>query len=70
LAADCSYCHGEDGKGDEEIPAIAGMDAAKLAKLLADFKSGAVESDMVDFVGDISEQDMADIAAYYASLPQ
>ncbi|MBT8071621.1 MAG: c-type cytochrome [Gammaproteobacteria bacterium] len=69
LAADCSDCHGEDGKGDEEIPAIAGMDAAKLAKLLADFKSGAVESDMVDFVGAISEQDMADIAAYYASLP-
>ena len=68
LAADCSDCHGEDGKGDEEVPAIAGMDAAKLAKLLADFKSGAVESEMVDFVGDISEQDMADIAAYYASL--
>jgi cytochrome c553 len=69
LAADCADCHGEDGKGDEEVPGIAGMEAEKLAKLLADFKSGAVESEMVDFVGDINEQDMADIAAFYASLP-
>ena len=28
LSADCSDCHGEDGLGDEEVPAIAGMDAA------------------------------------------
>lgn len=34
--------------------------------MLADNKSGAVESEMIDYVGGISEQDMADIAAYYA----
>ena len=66
LAVDCADCHGDDGKGDEEVPGIAGMDAAEHAKKLADFKSGAVESEMVDYVGDLSEQDMADIAAYYA----
>ena len=69
LASDCADCHGDDGKGDEDTPAIAGMDAAEHAKQLADFKSGAVESDMADFVGDLSEQDMADLAAYYATLP-
>ena len=70
LAVDCADCHGDDGKGDEDIPSIAGMDAAKHAKALADFKSGAVESeDMIDYAGDLSEQDMADIAAYYATLP-
>jgi cytochrome c553 len=70
LAVDCADCHGDDGKGDEDVPAIAGMDAAKHAKALADFKSGAVESeDMIDYAEDLSEQDMADIAAYYATLP-
>ena len=69
LATDCADCHGDDGKGDDEVPGIAGKDAAEHAKMLADFKSGAIESEMSDYVGDLSEQDMADIAAYYASLP-
>ena len=72
LAADCTDCHGDDGLGDGDIPAIAGMDAAKLAKTLADFKSGARKDEnemMVDFVEDLSEQDMADVAAYFATLP-
>jgi cytochrome c553 len=70
LAVDCADCHGDDGKGDEDVPAIAGMDAAEHAKALADFKSGAVESeDMIDYAEDLSEQDMADLAAYYATLP-
>lgn len=70
LSGDCASCHGEDGLGDGDIPAIAGLDAAKIAKELADFKSGArVDEDemMVDFVADLSEQDMADLAAYWAS---
>ena len=69
LSEDCSACHGEDGLGDEDIPGIAGKDAAVHAKQLADFQSGAVESEMVDYVEGLSEQDMADLAAYYATLP-
>ena len=72
LAVDCADCHGDDGLGDEDIPAIAGMDAAKQAKELADFKSGArpdEDENMIDSVADLSEQDMADIAAYFATLP-
>ena len=69
LASDCADCHGDDGKGDEETPALAGMDAAEHAKKLADFKSGEVESEMADYVGDLSEQDMTDLASYYATLP-
>ncbi len=69
LAVDCADCHGDDGMGDEDTPAIAGMDAAKHAQALADFKSGAVESeDMADYAENLSEQDMADLAAYYATL--
>ena len=72
LAVDCADCHGDDGLGDEDVPAIAGMDAAEHVKALADFKSGArpdEEENMVDSVADLSEQDMADLAAYYATLP-
>jgi cytochrome c553 len=72
LAADCADCHGDDGLGDEDIPAIAGMDAAKHAKALADFKSGARPDEdemMVDSVAELSDQDMADLAAYFATLP-
>jgi cytochrome c553 len=71
LAVDCADCHGDDGLGDEDIPAIAGMDAAKQAKELADFKSGArpdEDENMIDSVADLSEQDMADLAAYFATL--
>ena len=72
LAVDCADCHGDDGLGDEDIPAIAGMDAAKQLKELMAFKSGEredEEEDMIDSVEDLSEQDMADLAAYYATLP-
>lgn len=69
LSVDCADCHGENGLGDEEVPGIAGMDAVEHAKMLADFKSGAIDSEMADYVGELSEQDMADLAAYYATLP-
>ena len=72
LAVDCADCHGDDGLGDEDVPAIAGMDAAEQLKELMAFKSGEredEEGDMIDSVEDLSEQDMADLAAYYATLP-
>lgn len=72
LAVDCADCHGDDGLGDEDVPGIAGMDAAEHLKELMAFKSGEredEEGDMIDSVEDLSEQDMADIAAYFATLP-
>ena len=69
LAADCADCHGDDGLGDEQIPRIAGLDTAELLRKLTDFQSGAVESEMVDFIEGYSEQDLRDLAAYYATLP-
>jgi len=69
LSIDCADCHGDDGLGDEHIPRIAGLDAADLLKKLTDFQSGAVESEMVDFIEGYSEQDLLDLAAYYATLP-
>jgi cytochrome c553 len=71
LAVDCSDCHGEDGKGDDETPALAGMDEAEQIAALKAFASGE-RVDETDMMGDIaielSEKDMADLAAYYKSL--
>jgi cytochrome c553 len=71
LSVDCVDCHGEDGKGDDETPAIAGMDEAEHIAALKAFASGE-RIDETEMMGDIakelSEEDMACLAAYYKSL--
>jgi cytochrome c553 len=70
-AADCADCHGDDGMGDEDNPKIAGLDAAKHVELLKGYKSGEIPDEdemMIDSVSGLSDQDMADLAAYYAGL--
>ncbi len=72
LATDCADCHGADFKGDEDITGLAGKDAAYLVAEMKKFKSGErVDEDgmMKDYVADLSDQDMEDLAAYFASLP-
>jgi cytochrome c553 len=71
LSVDCADCHGEDGKGDDEFPALAGMPADKQIAALKAYASGEMidDSDMMgDIASELTEQDMADLAAYYASL--
>jgi cytochrome c553 len=71
LAEECAGCHGDDGKGDEETPALAGMDEAEHVAALKGFASGEREDEsgmMADYASELSEQDMADVAAYYATL--
>jgi len=69
LAAKCGGCHGKSGEGKGKNPPLAGMDAAAHVKALQDYKSGARdEKSMKRAVAKLSDQDMADIAAYYASL--
>lgn len=72
LSDECANCHGDDGKGDDDFPAIAGQDAAILVTFLKAFKSGARTSEddvMQEYTADLTDQDMADVAAYFASLP-
>jgi cytochrome c553 len=71
LSVDCADCHGEDGLGDDETPKLAGLDAAEQVAALKGFASGAREDEsgmMADIAKELSDQDMADLAAYYASL--
>ena len=68
-AALCATCHGNDGNSQLAInPKIAGQNASYIVKQLMDFKSGArTGPTMAAMVAALSEEDMADIAAWYAS---
>jgi cytochrome c553 len=68
-AASCGSCHGADGMGIDPNPALAGLDEAYFVEQLAAFKSGARENAMMKmFAGQLSDEDIADLAAYYAGL--
>jgi len=65
----CATCHGNDGNSALAMnPKLAGQNAKYLVKQLQDFKSGARPNPtMSAMVLSLSEQDMHDIAAWYAS---
>jgi cytochrome c553 len=68
-AAACAACHGADGKGVAPNPALAGKPAAEQIKALQDYKSGARDNPiMKGMAASLSDKDMEDVAAYYASL--
>jgi cytochrome c553 len=68
-SAVCTACHNADGNSSIAIyPKIAGQHASYTAKQLADFKSGArPNAIMLGMTAGLTEQDMADLAAYFAS---
>ncbi|MES9876298.1 MAG: c-type cytochrome [Candidatus Sedimenticola sp. PURPLELP] len=73
----CMACHGPDGNSPTPAgpgatwPKLAGQHAGYLAKQMADFKSQArMDPIMMGMVAALSEQDMADLAAYYSSQNQ
>jgi len=68
---DCATCHGEDGAGDgDTIPAIAGISAEDFKQAMAAYKDGTrTDSRMMVKMGKkLSPKDVADLAAYYATL--
>jgi cytochrome c553 len=71
LAQRCAICHGPQGVSDANSPNLAGQFAAVTYKELNDFKTGArVNVVMSPFAVTMSNQDMLDVAAYYAFLPR
>ena len=71
LAQRCAICHGPQGVSDANSPNLAGQYAAVTYKELNDFKSGArINAVMAPFAANMSNQDMLDLAAYYAYLPR
>ncbi len=72
VAETCAGCHGEDGFGlDPSFPNLARQSASAMFKQLHDFRSGSRISGqaevMVPFVEGLDDQQLADVAAYYAA---
>ncbi len=67
-AASCASCHGATGiSAIGTFPNLAGQKDAYIVKQLADFKSGArTNMMMAPMAANLSEQDMADLAAYFS----
>ena len=65
----CAGCHGANGEGKAPNPALAGKDEKTLVQALQDYKSGKRNNaEMKSFAAKLSDEDMANVAAYYASL--
>ena len=68
-AAVCQACHGMDGKSvDPSYPNLAGQYEDYLQKALADYRAGRRNNAiMAGFAGPLTDQDIKDLAAWYAS---
>lgn len=68
-AAACAACHGPNGNSTNAAwPKLAGQSAAYTVSQLQAFKDGSRQNPvMAGQVTNLSEQDMKDIAAYYAA---
>ncbi len=71
-SAACAACHGPDGNSINPLwPKLAGQHAAYLEKQLKDFKSGARKNPLMSpMAANLSDQDILDIAAFFASQKQ
>lgn len=68
-AVSCAGCHGANGEGSGDNPAIAGWDVELFKSSMQAYKSGEKEDPMMNMlVAPLSDEDIADLAAYYASL--
>lgn len=67
----CAGCHGVDGNSvNPEWPSLAGQHAVYTARQLAAFKDGSRSNPLMSAQAMmLSDQDMQDLAAYFASLP-
>ena len=71
VAAPCAACHGANGHSiNPEWPNLAAQHARYTAKQLADFKAGETRKNdiMAQQVASLSEQEMVDLGAYFATL--
>jgi cytochrome c553 len=68
-SAACAACHGPDGNSPAPtFPKVAGQHADYLAKQLTEYKNGDRQNATMNaMAAALSEQDIADLAAFYAS---
>jgi cytochrome c553 len=68
-AATCGMCHGPEGQGTSMGPKLAGEDPAKFIAAMDAYKTGKGDNAMMKSqAAGVSEADIANLAAFYASL--
>jgi cytochrome c553 len=68
----CQACHGADGNAsiDPQYPRLAGQYRDYLERSLHEYKSGARTNPiMAGFAMPLSDEDIVNVSAYFASLP-
>jgi cytochrome c553 len=71
LAQRCAICHGPIGISRADSPNLAGQYVSVIYKQLLDFRSLArTNAVMSPFAVNMPDQDISDLAAYYAYLPR
>src|SRR3569623_1578536 len=67
----CAACHGVDGNAtDPQYPRLAGQYHDYLEQALREYKAGKRKNVIMGgFAKPLSEQDILDVSAYFASLP-
>lgn len=67
----CAGCHGPDGISTNPLwPNLAGQKAPYLAKALHDFRDGTrTDPNMSSLSKTLSDEQIKELAAYYAKLP-
>ena len=70
--ADCSDCHGMDGRGENpDIPNLAAQSHEYLVEAMHAYRDGGrLHAALQDMTSEMTEADIANIAGYYASQPQ
>ena len=76
IVSACKACHDVDGSGVGKpyVPIIAGIPSAHIKEALYAYKDGArecrIEPVMCDTAALLSDDDIAELAAYYGKLPR
>ena len=71
LALNCTMCHGAQGMSASNSPNLAGQYPEVVIKQLHDYKNGQRSSPIMEALArKLSDQDIADLAAYYGYLPK
>jgi cytochrome c553 len=65
----CSLCHGDKGEGNNTYPRLAGQHSEYLTKQLGDFKSGRRKGTMNEMAADLTGEEIAELAQYFAAMP-
>ena len=69
-SAVCSQCHGiKNPSADAPFPPLAGRDAAYLKSALEQYRDKTRKNDIMNAIaGSLTDNDISNVAAYYAGL--